>query len=488
MKKEILRMENISKKIDDLIILNNVNFNVLENEIIALLGVNGAGKSMLMNILLGIFKKDSGNIYLNEKNIKINTPYDAKRMNIQYVYGEDKYIDELSVADNIFLGNETRFIINRSEQNERAKQLLNAVGLDINPGHLYKNLSPAMKKLIQIAAILDTNPKLIIMDEPTIGITEKEKDIIVDLLIGLKNRGISVILITNNIKDALSISDRISVIRDGISMGIYEADKCNEQLLVSLMTEDYVTEETISTQNYSEEILRVEGLNSEYLHDISFQLYKGEVLGLVGLLESGKSYLLDTLFGLKTKLAGNIYLNNKLVNIKKPLDAISLKIGYVKDDISKYGNIEGFSIRENITLPSIKRVSFRGIIINHMEKYLANYFVNRIFRRNLRLECEIENMSRGNRQKLEVCKWLSISPDILLLDMSTISIDIKSKDEIYQVIKELTGNGTSVIFTSNDFEDVFRLSDRIIFLREGRVSGEVRRSEAKASKIISMLL
>lgn len=481
-------MENISKKIDDLIILNNVNFNVLENEIITLLGVNGAGKSMLMNILLGIFKKDSGDIYLNEKNIKINTPYDAKRMNIQYVYGEDKYINELSVADNIFLGNETRFIISRSEQNERAKQLLSAVGLDLNPGHLYKNFSAAIKKLIQIAAILDANPKLIILDEPTIGITEKEKDIIMDLLIGLKSRGISVILITNNIKDALSISDRISVIRDGISMGIYEVDQCNEQMLISLMTEDYVIEETISTQNFDEEILRVEELSSEALHDVSFQLYKGEILGLAGLLDSGKSYILDTLFGLKDKIAGNIYLNNKLVNIKKPLDAISLKIGYVKDDISKYGNIDGLSIRENITLPSIKRVSCCGIIINHMEKFLANYFINHIFRRSLKLECDIKNMSRGNRQKLEICKWLSISPDILLLDMSTISIDIKSKDEVYLAIKELAGNGTSVIFTSNDFEDVLQLSDRIIFLREGRVSGEVRRSEAKASQIISMLL
>lgn len=488
MRRELLRMENISKYIYQIPILKDVNLNVLEGEVVALMGANGAGKTTLMEILAGIVPKDEGTIFLQEEPVKILNPEDARRKGIQYVHNGGRYIGCLSVMENMFLGSEKRFLNDRKKQIVRAKELLAAVGLNLDPRRCYRGLGVARKRLIELAGALYSDPRLIIMDEPFEALMEHERLLIMEMINKLKRQKVSMVFITHNIREALEVSDRILVLRDGISMGMYETDQCSERLLLGLMAGEEAKEDTREARHFYEEVLRVERLCTDKLQNVSFCLRKGEILGLAGMVGAGKSQLMDAVYGITERDSGEIYVNGQKVHIKKPSDALKLQMAYVSESWKTNGLVEFLSVRENVSLPSLKKVSYEGVINTHMEETLARHYTGHIFKEVPDLEQPVRELSSGMKQKVRLSKWLGTAPDILFLDEPTLGVDVGSRKEIHRKIREFSDKGMSIVVASGELNEIIEVSDRILVMHEGRIKGELTREEATRSSVLSMIL
>jgi len=490
MRTEILRMECISKTFPGVKVLNNVNINVFKGEVLALIGANGAGKSSLMKILAGIYTKDNGRIFFDEKEVEIKSPRDAQRLGISVIHQGLNLIPNLSVAENIFLGNEKRhelFFIDKKQVYKSATKLLDRVELKVDANVLVDCLSIAQRQLVGIARVLATNPSLIIMDEPTSSLTERETGILRKIIFKLKEEGVSIIFISHKLKEALEVADRITVLRDGVSMGTYSKMECNEEMLISLMVGSDFEEKTPEcTGIIGEEILRVENISTKnLLKDVSFVLRKGEILGFAGLLGSGRTELMNVIFGIAPKSSGVISIKGNRKEIQKPLDAIKNKMGLVPEDRNLQGLILNMSIKENISLPSRQRVSYRGIINFRMESFLARYYMQKLMVKAVDEDEEVGNLSGGNQQKVVVSKWLAIKPEILILDEPTKGIDVGVKKEIHQTIRKLAKEGTGIILVSSELEEILAMSDRILVMHDGMIKGEFERKSATQEKILS---
>lgn len=488
MKKEILRMEHIYKTINCANILENVTLNVLEGEILVLIGANGAGKTTLVEVLAGITTKDQGEILFEEERVVIQSPQDAGDLGIQYVHRNGRYLNNLTVAENIFLGNEGGFFVNKKKQQVRACELLQMVGLDLKLNKVYRNLGVARERLIELASVLDTNPRLIIIDEPMTALKEHEELLLKDILKRFITLRTSIIYITHSMREALNIADRIMILQDGMSMGIYEKQACSEKFLLGMMSGEAVSINTLQKTLNREEVLKVEMICSDILRNFNLTLYEGEILGLIGMVGAGKTQILDAIFGVQPKHSGNMYLRGEKVNINSPEDAISLKIGYVSEDWNSNGIFEVLSVRENITIPSIKRAAVHGIIRRKAEQTLVEYSMEHLFKEKIDVERPAAEFSTGVKQKMRLCKWLSTAPEILLLDEPALGVDTNSRKEIYNMIKNLSRKGMSIIIASEEVEEMLQISDRIMVLREGQVKGELSIYEATRSRVLSMLL
>lgn len=488
MKKEILRMEHIYKTINHVNILEDVTLNVLEGEILVMIGANGAGKTTLVEVLAGITEKGQGEILFEEEKVTIQSPQDAGDLGIRYVHRNGRYLKNLTVAENIFLGKEGGFFLNKKKQQVRARELLQMVGLDLKPNRIYTNLGVARERLIELASVLDTNPRLIIIDEPMTALKEHEELLLKNILKSFTALRTSIIYITHSIREALSIADRIMILQDGLSMGIYEKQACSEKFLLGMMSGAAVSINTLQKALNKKEVLRVERICSDMLKNIDLTLYEGEILGLIGMVGAGKTQLLDAIFGVQRKLSGNTYLRGKKVEINSPKDAISMKIGYVSEDWNSNGLFEFLSVRENITIPSVKRAAMHGIIRRKAEQTLVEYSMEYLFKEKIDMERPAGEFSTGVKQKLRLCKWLSTAPDILLLDEPVLGVDVNSRKEIYNMIKELSRRGMSIIIASEEIEEILKISDRLMVLREGQVKGELSVYEATRSRVLSMLL
>lgn len=488
MRTEILRMECISKTFPGAKVLNNVNLNVFKGEVLALVGANGAGKSSLMKILAGIYSKDGGKVYFDEKEVEINSPRDSQRLGISVIHQEPSLIPNLTVAENIFIGTEKSHVFLDNKQfNRSAAQLLEKVGLNIDPRTLAESLSVVQKQLVGIARVLATSPSLIIMDEPTSSLSERETAILRRIIFKLKEEGVSIIFISHKLNEALGVADRIVVLRDGVSLGTHSRVDCSEEMLISLMVGDNFREESSETPGViGKEILSVENITSKGLpNGLSFSLKKGEILGFAGIMGSGRTELMNVIFGITPKTSGVIKIKGRKKDIRKPLDAIKNKIGMVPEERNLRGLILNMSVKENISLPSIKRISSRGIINRRMESFLASFYMDKLMVKARSQEEDVENLSGGNQQKIVVSKWLSIKPEILILDEPTRGIDVGAKREIHQTIRRLAKEGTGIILVSSELEEILALSDRILVMRDGIISGELERKEATQEKILS---
>lgn len=488
MRKEILRMEHISKVRNHTAILRDVSFNVLEGEILVLIGANGAGKTTLVEILTGITSKDQGSIFVEEEMRAIQSPQDANALGIRYVHRDGRYIKNLTVMENLFLGREDRFLLDKKRQLVRSHELLRMVGLNLQPDRVYENLGVARERLIELAAALDTDPRLIIIDEPMTVLKEHEESLLKGILGRLTAKGTSVIYITHSIKEVFRFADRIMVLRDGMSMGTYEKRVCDEKFLIGMMAGEEALAGNLEKENVRKEAMRVEKLNSDILKDISFSLYQGEIVGILGVVGAGKTQLLDAIFGVSPRNSGDIYLEGKKVEIKCPGDAISLKIGYVSQGWGADGLVDFFTVRENITMPSVKRAAVCGIIRKRAERALVKHCMENLLQDDMDMERPAGEFSTGMRQKIKLCKWLSMAPDILLMDEPVLGVDVNSRKEIYHRLKELSGQGTSILIASEEMEEILQISDRILLMQEGRVKGELSIEEASQSQILSMIL
>lgn len=483
----ILEIININKSFPGVKALQNMNFNVYQNEIVGLVGENGAGKSTLMKILVGIYKVDKGEMKLNGKNVKLSDSRMAIQLGIGMVFQEGSIIPNLTIADNLFLGHENRFkqygLISMSKVMKEAEKQLNRVGLNINPKTYVYNLSQAYKQMVEVARLLwlsniyhIENP-LLILDEPTTVLTSKEIEKLFNILREIKNKA-SIIFISHRIEEIFELSDRIVVFKNGKNVANMKAGETNIHQVESLMigrklSKEYYNE---SEQNEpkDEVLLKVDGLEKKgSFRPISFLVKKGEILSLVGVVGSGKEDICKCIFGMMKPDNGIISIEGKEVKINNPKDAVKAGIGYIPINRREEGLALQMDVMSNITLVMLKKVIRNGLINSQVEKEEALYWIKKCSILTPSSKTLCKNLSGGNQQKVVLSKWLAAKVKIMILNHPTRGVDVGAKEEFYKMIRLLALEGMSILLMSDRLEEDIGLCNRMIIMKDGNITKEM---------------
>lgn len=491
--KYVLEMKDICKSFPGVKVLDNVTLNVKPGEVHALMGENGAGKSTLMKILMGIYKADQGEVVLEGENIMVRNPKDAMLQGISMIHQELNTLLDQEVAENIYVGREiikNRFLrtVDKDKMREETAKHFKEMEINVEPRTVMRSLSVAQMQLVEIVKAISVKSKVIVMDEPTSAITDKEAVVLFKQIERLKEQGVAIIYISHKMDEIFRIADTITVLRDGEFIGTKPAADLDEEQLIRMMvgrqiTEIYPKEET----KIGEVFFEVKDLCRErHVYHASFGLRKGEVLGIAGLVGSGRSELVETIFGMYKKSAGELYVNNQKVNIRSPKDAITNRIALITEDRKQTGlNLAG-SVKENISLAALYKLK-KGIIINrNKEKQAADEYIDRLKIKTPDCNTTVSNLSGGNQQKVVLAKWLLSEPDIIIFDEPTRGIDVGAKRDIYLLINELAKKGKGIIVISSEMAEVMGISDRILVMSEGNIAGELKRNEFSQEKIMSL--
>jgi ribose transport system ATP-binding protein len=486
----LLEMKNIHKTFPGVKALDNVQLNVRAGEVHILLGENGAGKSTLMKILAGVYQADKGTIYIEGKQVDIKSPKDAQKHGIGIIFQEFNLIPHLSVAENIFFGRVPRFlssIVNRKKLFEDTTRILNELQLDISPKTLVKDLGVAEQQMVEIAKALSINSKILIMDEPTAALTEQEIDKLFERIHDLKKKGVGIIYISHRLEEFARIADRVTIMRDGRYVTTVDFDKSSIDELIGLMVgrslEDKFPKDT--TIKKGREILRVENLSTkDKLKKVSFSLHAGEILGISGLMGSGRTELARAIFGADPISEGQIYIDGEKVKINSPREAIERGISYLSEDRKKNGVALNLSIRENITMANLKVISSGGVINQKHEINTVEEFIKNLNIKTPSMEQKVKFLSGGNQQKVIIAKWLHTKAKIFIFDEPTRGIDVGAKIEVYQLINKLAREGNAVIIISSEMPEILGLSDRILVMNDGKCTAILDRKEATQEKVM----
>ena len=473
----LFRAENIVKNFGGVRALKGVNFTLNKGEVHALVGENGAGKSTLIRIMSGVIQPDSGKMIVERKEIKISTPAEAHEKGIAAVYQEPLIYKNLSVIENIFLGNEIKTksgAIDWKSQIKKSKELFEL--LDIDPYFLYTNmgkLSVGLQQLILIVKALNYSAKVVIFDEPTAILTEIETERLFKIIKRLKAQGVAILYISHRLEEIFRIAERVTVFRDGQSEGTFGIGDVDREKIIELMAGKALIETIERKKKISEKpILEVYDLGSKYFKDVSFSLYSGEILGFSGLVGSGRSEIMQTLFGLIKKDTGKIVLKEKELNITNPEIAMKYGIAYLPEDRASEGLFLRQSVKFNISIPIISKLKKAfSAIDGKMENDLAEKAMNAIQIKAPSILTILSNLSGGNQQKVLLEKWLLTNPKILILDEPTRGVDIGVKVEIHKEIVRLAESGMAIILVSSELPEIIKLSDRVIVMHEGAISG-----------------
>jgi ABC-type sugar transport system ATPase subunit len=494
----ICRIVNVTKVFPGVVALNNVSFDIKKGEIHAIIGENGAGKSTLMNILSGVYYPDEGHIEFEGNVIKFRDPRHAQHTGIAMIHQELSLSRYMSVAENIYQGRmltKSFGFIDRKKMISECRKYLTTLGVDnIDPRVLVKYLSVSQMQLIEIAKAVSLNAKLLIMDEPTSSLTTGEITLLLKIMKSLKNEGVSILFITHKLEEVLEIADRITVLRDGSYIDTLQKDDATLEKMVSLMVgrnfEKKAHREFIQDYSDREVILEVQNLSSsDRVKNVSFKLYKGEVLGLTGLVGSGRTELLQSIFGMEKMASGKVLINGKEVKINHPADAIKLGLGMIAEDRKEQGMLLKLSVQDNMTIVHLKELSSALQFINKKRsKEISNKYVNLLSIKTPSLKQISKNLSGGNQQKTIIARWLMNQPKILFMDEPTHGIDVGAKAEIYKLIDELSKMGVSVILLSSELPEVLALCDRIMVMHHGQLKGILHHQEADQVKIMSFIL
>nr|WP_026699688.1 ATP-binding cassette domain-containing protein [Salibacterium aidingense] len=495
----ILNMKNISKSFPGVKALDQVNLQVQQGEIHALCGENGAGKSTLMKILSGVHPAVSyeGDIYIHGKRQNFDSIKDSEEAGITIIYQELALVQELSVAENIFLGNEpkTNGLIDWSMLHSKTQQLLDYIGLTIPTNEKIKNLGVGLQQLVEIAKALEKESDIIILDEPTAALAEEEVDILISILKDLKAKGITCIYISHKLKEVLRIADSITILRDGQTIETIDQSEATENRIISSMVGRELTElfpyqnnktevPVFSAENFS---FTKKGGHTPLVYDINIEVNKGEVLGIGGLMGAGRTELAMSLFGAyEGTPSGSIYLNERPVLFRSPKDAIQQGVGYVSEDRKRFGLVTGMDVAKNTTLSSLPQITSFGVMDKEQEIYQTQQVVNKMRVKSPSLQTIVNTLSGGNQQKVVLSKWLLTAPKVLILDEPTRGIDVGAKQEIYHLMNELTAEGVAIIMISSELSELIGMSDRIAVMAEGTITGEIPRNEADQESIMKM--
>jgi ABC-type sugar transport system, ATPase component len=501
MQTPILEMQAITKEFPGVKALKDVSFKVARGEIHCLVGENGAGKSTLMKVLSGVypFGSYSGDIVFDGEVQRFRSIRDSERAGIAIIYQELALIPDLTVYENIFLGNEIaqRGLINWNETIKQAKQMLDMVRLSVNPEAKVRDLGVGKQQLVEIAKALSRNVKLLILDEPTAALNEDDSENLLDLLRGLREQGVTCIMISHKLKEVISIADSVTVLRDGQTICTLDAHKgeVNEQVLIKHMVGrelDNIYPKRES-QGFGDIILQVRDWNAyspalgrQVLHNINFHVRRGEIVGFAGLMGSGRTELALSIFGNPSgyKLSGELRLNDIPQHFQQPEDAIRAGIAYVSEDRKGNGLVLIQDIKQNITLANLQAISRHQIVDDNAEIRIANEYRQSINIKTPSIEQRVSKLSGGNQQKVCLAKWLFVAPDILILDEPTRGIDVGAKFEIYSLMNRLVSQGMSIIMISSELPEVLGMSDRIYIVSSGRITGELPIEEATQEKIM----
>lgn len=492
MSNTILKLTNIAKEFPGVRALDDINFSLEKGEVHALLGENGAGKSTLIKILTGAHSKTSGKFVFQDKEIEHISPTISKEIGINAIYQELTVFDELTVAQNIFMGKEIngKILTNDKKMNDEAKKIFDNMGIDINPKSLVSSLSIAQKQMVEIARVLSLDTKILIMDEPTSSISKKETEILFRLIKDLKKNGVSIIYISHRMEELFEICDRITIMRDGktITTLITEEIKSEEEL-VNLMIDKKLDQFFPKRHvEIKDEILRVENLTRNgVFKDVSFNVRKGEIFGIGGLVGSKRSEIVESIFGLTSFDSGKLFFNGKQVKFKDPSIAIKNGIGLITEDRKRTGLFLQMTVKENITMPGLSKISkFGSVIDNSKEKEIVDGYIKSLNVKTPSMNQIIQSLSGGNQQKGIIARWLLLNPDILIMDEPTRGIDVNAKSEIYNLMGDLVENGVSIIMISSEIPELISMSDRIMVMREGKVSGFLEGEEKVENNVLKL--
>ncbi|MFZ6018455.1 MAG: ATP-binding cassette domain-containing protein [Chloroflexota bacterium] len=499
----ILEMKQIVKEFPGVKALKNVSFTVMEGEVHCLVGENGAGKSTLMKVLSGVYPYGNyeGQIFLNGQEQKFSGVRDSEKAGIGIIYQELALVPELSVYENIFIGNEIQRngIVDWNETIRRADEVMRRVGLNINPATKVKDLSVGKQQLVEIAKALSREVRLLILDEPTSALNEVESENLLNLIRDLKRVGVTSILISHKLKEVLDIADRITVLRDGETICTLNprTEEVTERILIKHMVGrelDSVFPPAVSKPR-DEVLLEVKnwtaydpGLGRTILKDISFYVRRGEIVGIAGLMGAGRTELALSLFGnpYGYHIQGEMIFKGKKQRFTHPNQAIREGLAYVTEDRKAKGLILIQDIRQNITIANLQALAKGGVIDANAEVALANRYHASLNIKAPSVEQIVGNLSGGNQQKVSIAKWLFVEPSLLILDDPTRGIDVGAKYEIHSIMRNLVAEGMSIIMISSELPEVLGMSDRVYVLSSGRITGELSAEEATQEKIMEL--
>ncbi|GIM45139.1 ribose import ATP-binding protein RbsA [Collibacillus ludicampi] len=486
----LLELRGIKKSFYGVKALDGMNLQVGKGEVLAVLGENGAGKSTMMKIIAGVYQPDEGEILIEGKSVTIKNTVDAQNLGISIIHQEFNLIPHLSVAENIFLGREPmkrgRLFIDWSRMIDDTKKLLQQVGLSVNPKRLVSSLNVAEQQMVEIAKSLSFKSKVIIMDEPTAALNDEETNNLFNIIKDLKKRGVGVIYISHRMEEIFEISDSIMVLRDGRYIDRLKTKETNRERIVSLMVGRKLTDYYPSLVEPKTKV-KIE-VNNIFVGDkvkgVSFQAYEGEILGIAGLMGSGRSELAKALFGALPIIRGTMILDGKKITLKNTKDAIRHGIALVSDDRKNEGLVLSMSIEENISLANMDLIMSSLFINQKKQKELVERNVRFLKIKTSNPSLEVKYLSGGNQQKVVIGKWLETDPKIFILNEPTRGIDVGAKAEIYQLMKKLAEQGVTIILISSELPELLGMSHRILVMHEGRITGEFSREEATQEKIM----
>ena len=476
----ILSTRDITKTYPGVVALKDVSIDFLPGEIHALVGENGAGKSTLVKVLSGAIAPDGGQVMMDGHAFESMQPSKAQALGIEVIYQEFNLVPSLSVAENIFLGaSEGKGVfVDFKTMQRKAAQLFAQLQVDIDPRRPVEELSVAQMQLVEIAKSLSRSARVLIMDEPTAPLTLRETQILFTLIRSLKRKGVTIIYISHRFSEIFELSDRITVMRDGHKVATLQTARTSRDEMIRLMVGRELSETYPRRRDGAGEVVfEVKGLTGERPKDISFALRRGEILGVAGLVGAGRTELMRMIFGADPVLKGQILLDGRPVSIKSPRQAVEKGIGYVPEDRKRHGVLVDLSIRENITLSILKRLSRGGFVMGGRERQVLNRYRDSLRIKTPSFAQLVKNLSGGNQQKVALSKWLASGSNILIFDEPTRGIDVGAKQEIYQLMDQLARQGKSIMMVSSEMEELLGMSDRVIVLREGRLAGGIDRWE-----------
>ena len=492
LKPPLLQMKGITKQFPGVLALDRVSLDVYPGEVLALVGENGAGKSTLMKILSGVYRKDAGEILIDGRPVEIDGPLQSRQLGISIIYQELSVLNNMNIAENIFVGRERRRngLVDKKRQHAEAKALLDRVGLSMDTHTRTGKLSTAQKQMVEVAKALSYNARMIIMDEPTSSLTDKETDMLLGIIRSLRDSGVAVVFISHRMNEIFEIADRIAVMRDGQMVQAVDAKEATEQSIIAAMVGRDVHNLFAKEEAPIGDIaLEVKNLSTkDFLKDISFNVRAGEIVGFAGLVGAGRSEVMRAVFGIDPRVSGDIFINGKPVEIRTTVDALKAGMGFVPEDRKEQGLILKMSVLHNTSIAALPSVANGWFLDKKRERALASEYVDKLRVKTPSNEQKVMNLSGGNQQKVVIAKWMATHPSVLILDEPTRGIDVGAKKEIHLLMSELVRQGVAIVMISSELPEILGMSDRIYVMHDGRIKGEIARSEATQESIMKMAI